>query len=68
MCSPSQAKSPQLCGGISGWDYAISEAEKQISEFEERIIRLRNSIQTFQEMKRDGEPWRVEISESEKPK
>jgi len=41
----------------TGWGDAISEAERQIEEAEERISRLGASIQTFEEMRATGESF-----------
>jgi hypothetical protein len=47
----------------TGWDNAITEAERQIAEAEKRIATLKGSIQTFEEMRVAGESF-----PSEKPK
>jgi hypothetical protein len=67
MSARTQEKSPQTCSESSGWNYAISEAKRKIAESEAKIVRLRNSILTFEEMKKAGEPWRGEkLSKSSK--
>lgn len=40
-----------------GWQRAISEAERQIKEGEEKVRRLKLSIETFREMLAQGEPF-----------
>jgi hypothetical protein len=40
-----------------GWEFAISEAEKEIAEHEARIGKLRLAISIFQDMKEAGEPF-----------
>lgn len=42
---------------LEGWDFAISEAEKEIANHEERIAKLRLAISIFQDMKEAGEPF-----------
>lgn len=45
------------CDSLSGWDRAICEAERQIETAQEKIKRLRLSIETFKEMRAKGEPF-----------
>jgi len=42
-------------GQRAGWDHAIAEAERQISEYEAKIGKLRMAIDTFGEMRERGE-------------
>ena len=44
-------------GELQGWDRAIAEAERQIAEQEQRTTKLKLARETFQEMKKRGEPF-----------
>ncbi len=39
------------------WDQAILDARKVLRRVEEKGVRLREAISTFEQNKRDGEPW-----------
>jgi hypothetical protein len=41
----------------AGWNHAIAEAERQISECEAKIAKLRMAIDTFNEMRERGEAF-----------
>lgn len=40
-----------------GWDIAIGEARRQILEAEDKVRKLRLSIDSFEDFKKRGEPW-----------
>jgi predicted translin family RNA/ssDNA-binding protein len=64
MGNQNQEKFIQACVNKSeGWGKAIDEAERQIKEAEEKIKRLKLSIQTFKEMIAQGEPFPGESAE-----
>lgn len=48
----------------SGWDAAITDAEKRIEEARERIKWLRRSVASFRKLRDSGEPFPSE-SQSE---
>ncbi len=57
MSRGTQEPFTQNCGNHQGWKYAISVAERQIKEAEEKIKRLKLSIRTFEQMIAKGEPF-----------
>lgn len=40
-----------------GWNAALVEAERQLSEYEGKVKRLRNSIPVIKSKIATGEPW-----------
>lgn len=58
MKHKSKDKVAPVCdNSLTGWDYAIRQAECAIWELSEKAERLRVAIQTFQEMRERGELW-----------
>jgi hypothetical protein len=41
----------------SGWDAAISEAERQLTRVNNRATRLRKVIEDFKQLQASGHPW-----------
>lgn len=41
----------------TGWDAAIKDAKELIHSFEQKIKRLRESIQVFEQERDDGKLW-----------
>lgn len=60
MGNHGQAILPQACSSTEAWARAIDEAERQISEAESKIAKLRVSIGTFRQMQESGEPFPAE--------
>jgi hypothetical protein len=42
---------------LSGWEGAISDAERKLKHTLTRTERLRAAIETFKAHKREGKPW-----------
>jgi predicted translin family RNA/ssDNA-binding protein len=57
MKKQKQGKLLHVCSSPKGWHRAIEEAERQIEAAQEKIKRLRLSIETFEEMCAKGEPF-----------
>ena len=53
----SRTLSKNVTSGVTAWDVAISDAEQQIQESSQRIIRLRESIKVFKKLRDSGEPF-----------
>ena len=51
----------------SDWDVAISEAERQLREAEERVKRLRLIVQSFVDRRAKGQPFLGEVQREAKP-
>ncbi len=49
------------------WDLAISDARKALRRVEEKAVRLRSAISSFEQSKRDGEPWTQSDSQESEP-
>ena len=49
----------------AGWGVAIDKAERQIRAAEDRIMKLRLSIDSFKDFQASGEPWPTSESADE---
>lgn len=47
---------------LTGWDDAINEAKRQLSQAQSRVIRLRVTLRNFQRLKKAGQKWPGESS------
>lgn len=57
MINRRKGKVKQPINPINGWDKVISSAERQLAAINQRAAGLRQVIEDFKQMKKEGMPW-----------